>query len=436
MPSQKELGTTSRNKVERTDRNGGYRPKGSRRSLRGPLALLAGGLAVIILAIVLLPPFAGGLMRDMAEGNPDLIRLPFFSDAVSETIGDRPDQPAGTDPTPVDFEIPLGTGSSEITAQLFERGLVTDRLAFAWVLVKEGGSSNLQAGTHVLNRTMSPRQVATALQAPPVPVAQKTNVALRGGLRIEQVVAYLEDNRDDYAFDPADFYALASEPPADLVAAYSMLGTKPADRSLEGYLGLGVFQIDDETDAQGFLEILLERRQAELEPLLASAAPEGLADFYQVLTMASIVEAETNLATEKSIVAGVYLNRLDPDIWPTRLLNADPTVIYGNDTVILREQQLSQWPAYNFWAGVGGPMAEVSLPGDLAGFQTYRTRGLPPGPIRSPSVDSINGVLAPDSSELFLYFVSKGDGSHAFARTWEEHLANVAQYQGGATPTP
>lgn len=438
--AQSEMGTLPRNRLERRDRGSNYRGRQSRgMSRRGALAVLAGGLAVLILAIVLLPPLAGGLMRSMAEDNPDLIRLPFFADSVRDTLDDRLDQPAGTDPTPVDFDIALGTGQRDITNQLIDRGLVTDRLAFAWVLMTDDAGSRLQAGTHVLNRTMSPRAVADALQQPAAPVALKTTIALRPGLRIEQVVAYLEDNRDTIAFDPADFYALATEPPADLQANYSMLATKPEGRSLEGYLGSGVFEMDKDTDARQFLDILLRRRQAEFEPLLSVTAPAPLVSFYEVLTMASIVEAETNLVEERPLVAGVYLNRLDPAQWPTRLLNADPTVEYGNDTVNIRGMAIEEWKTYFFWRLPGRPMAEVSLPGDLAGFQTYRERGLPSGPIRSPSVAAIQGVLTPDTTDGYLYFVAKGDGGHAFAKTWEEHLANIRKYQGGEpspTPTP
>lgn len=435
--TQNEMGTLPRNRLGQRNRSGNRGQKeSSGRGWRGALAVLVGGLVVLIVVVVLLPPLAGGLMRSMAEENPDLIRLPFFADAVRDNLDDRLDRPAGTDATPVEFDIPLGTGQREITDQLVERELVTDRLAFAWALMTDDAGSRLQAGTHVLNRTMSPRLVAEALQLPALPVAERTTIALRAGLRIEQVVAYLGDNRDSIAFDPADFYELANEPPADVLANYSMLATKPAGRSLEGYLGSGVFQMEKDTNARQFLDILLERRQAELEPLLSLTAPAPLANFYEVLTMASIVEAETNLGEERPLVAGVYLNRLDPGQWPTRLLNADPTVEYGNDTVNIRAMSIEEWKGYFFWRVPGRPMAEVSLPGDLAGFQTYRERGLPPGPIRSPSVAAIQGVLTPDTSDGFLYFVAKGDGGHAFAKTWEEHLANIRLYQGGGEPTP
>ena len=354
---------------------------------------------------------------------------------------ERLDDPAGTDPTPVQFVIEPNTSARDITDELVRRGLVTDRLAFSYILITEGSGSRLQAGTHELNRTMSPRQVADELQRPPGPGRNTITVSLRDGLRIEQVTALLL-TVEQLEFDPAEFHALATSPPAELVAEFSMLSTLPAGRSLEGYLGFGILEVERDTDAAGFLRTLLARREAELAPLVAEPPPPGLNSFYEVLTIASIVEAETDLDEERALVAGVYLNRLDRNRWPTRLLNADPTVLYGNDTVALRQlDDMAEWVDYIFWAPPGQPMAQIFLRDDLAGYQTYHSRGIPPGPIRSPSLASIQAVLAPNTSSGYLYFVAKNDGSrgHAFARTFEEHVANIQRYQRveqQPSPTP
>jgi UPF0755 protein len=199
-------------------------------------------------------------------------------------------------------------------------------------------------------------------------------------------------------------------------------------------------EVANGTDAEGLLRTLLARRQAEIGGLLDHALPPPLTTFYEALTLASIVEAEAALDEERPVIAGVFLNRLDRAQWPTRLLNADPTIIYGNDMLQLRELPIEEWDTFVFWSPPGRAMAEVQLPDDLFGYQSYRSRGLPPTPIRSPTLTSIMGVLEPDTAEGYLYFVAKADGtnSHAFARTWEEHLANIERYVrgGGASPTP
>ncbi|HWP62969.1 MAG TPA: endolytic transglycosylase MltG, partial [Candidatus Binatia bacterium] len=112
------------------------------------------------------------------------------------------------------------------------------------------------------------------------------------------------------------------------------------------------------------------------------------------------------------------------------LLNADPTIIYAVDTVALRELPFEAWKGYTFWTPVGRPLAEVTLPDDLAGFQTYQRGGLIPAPIVSPSVASIDAVLGAETETGYRYFVAIPDGSgrHAFARTLAEHEANLRKY--------
>ncbi|HSH21723.1 MAG TPA: endolytic transglycosylase MltG, partial [Candidatus Caenarcaniphilales bacterium] len=391
---------------------------------------------VILLVVFALPPLLGGFFRGLAQDNPDWLRLPFVADAVREELGDRLERPAGRDDTPLEFVIAPNTSARQITDDLVERGVVTDSLAFSYILITEGAGSRLKAGTHSLSRSMTPREVANTLSRQPA-TSTRITVALRDGLRIEQVTAYLL-TIEQLQFEPAEFFALASQPPADLVDDYPMLATLPAGRSVEGFLSFGVFEVERDVDAEGFLRKLLERRQAEIGDLVEVPPPPGLSDFYEVVTVASIVEAEAGVDEERAILAGVYLNRLDRSKWPSLLLNADPTVVYGNDTVVLRDMEIDDWVNYVFWAPPGRPMAEIPLRDDLGGYQTYLRRGIPPGPIRSPSRASIEAVLQPDMADGYLYFVAKGDGSrtHAFARTFDEHVANIRRYQGGTQAPP
>ena len=116
------------------------------------------------------------------------------------------------------------------------------------------------------------------------------------------------------------------------------------------------------------------------------AVPEarGLS-FYQVLTLASIVEREALLDEEKPLIAGVYQNRLDPKKWPHRLLQSDPTVFYVHDTLELAKLAVEDWPTYVFWAPIKGGLTDETLPPELAGYNTYKSTGLPPGPIATPT---------------------------------------------------
>jgi UPF0755 protein len=157
---------------------------------------------------------------------------------------------------------------------------------------------------------------------------------------------------------------------------------------------------------------------------------------HQIVTLASIVEQEAQVDEERPTIAGVYQNRITKKQPNGGLLQADPTIVYANDTVLLEDIPLDQWVQFFFWdvSKIKTRLDEVALPESLAGYQTYRRAGLIPGPICTPSVASIAAALAPETKTNYLFFVAiqdkdgKRNGKHAFARTLEEHEANLRKY--------
>jgi UPF0755 protein len=423
-------------------RGGTYRPRTAQppadplRSLTRIIFALAAAGLLLIAGFIFVPPAVGGALRSLADANPELMRFSIVADAVSAQLGDRLDRPAGTDPTPVEFVIAAGTSSRQITEDLVERELVTDRLAFGYLLYGQGASSRLLAGSHTLNRTMSPREVVQALQRQPGPGQTLVTVALRQGLRIEQVVAYLQ-TLGLSNFDARRFYELTTKPPAELRAGYPPLSIIPAGGSLEGFLGSGVFEVPRDITADDLLRELLDRwARSEAPAILDQAAAAGK-DPYKVVVLASLTEREAAIDEERPLIAGVLQNRLDGLNNGNRLLNSDPTVVYAKDTMRLREVPIEQWPDYYFWSYEGiGSLAGFAVPPDLASFQTWHSRGLPDWPICTPGLASLRAAAQPDTADGYLYFVAKNDGSrtHAFARTYEEHLQNIRQYS--ASPSP
>ena len=137
------------------------------------MPILLAVAVVVVVAWFAVPPLAGGLFRALAEENPDLLRVGVIEDSVATVMDGRPDAPAGTDPTPVEFVIAQGASSRQITDDLVSRDLVTDRLAFSWVLASEDRFDDLRFGRHVLNRTMSPRQVVGVLTGEPATAAAR-----------------------------------------------------------------------------------------------------------------------------------------------------------------------------------------------------------------------------------------------------------------------
>jgi UPF0755 protein len=279
---------------------------------------------------------------------------------------------------------------------------------------------------------MTPDQVVTGVLENRL-VIRTVAVTFREGLRLEQMTAKLQTV--DSAVDPKAFYDLVTHPPAELLGAYPWLNL-PAGRSLEGYLYPATYTLVTDggtrrppTTAMDLVRMMLDKFHAVAGNLLEVPAERGLS-FYQVLTLASIVEREAVLDTERPLIAGVYQNRLNGLKGIAKILNADPTVIYAVDTLALAKLPFDQWKTYSFWNTPGTPMASIDVGPDLAGYQTYRTAGLIPGPICTPSLASIQAALAPDTGAGYLFFLAIPDksGAHVFSKTQAEHDANKRKY--------
>ena len=137
------------------------------------------------------------------------------------------------------------------------------------------------------------------------------------------------------------------------------------------------------------------------------------------------------LDQEKPLIAGVYANRLDPKKWPLGLLQSDPTIFYVHDSLELAKipvDEVDDVRRSGRRSRAGS--TDETLPADLAGYNTYTSKGLPPGPIDTPTLTSIDAALEPDTKDGYLYFLAKGDGTGttAFAKTLKEHQANVKKY--------
>jgi UPF0755 protein len=327
--------------------------------------------------------------------------------------------PTSIDDSPVRFEVQPGTPARAIGQQLLEAGLISDDLLFEAYVRVNGLASQLEAGTFILNPAMTMIEIAEILQH-----AETTSVTITipEGWRLEQQVEYLADA--EIFDDPAELEAYSSAViTGDLSAVdasrYLFLQDRPAGASLEGYL----FPDTYEVPAMGATPADVLSRQLDVFaqrvlPAYESAVASGTTtlDLYTVLTVASIVEREAVIPEERPDIAGVYLNRLAQGI----RLEADPTVQYAMGY----QPESGQW-----WKT---PVFLEEYSSVISPYNTYLNDGLPPGPIASPGLSSIEAVLNPGQHD-YLYFVATPDGSgaHVFASTFEEHAANVQKYQSG-----
>lgn len=327
--------------------------------------------------------------------------------------------PASVDNRPVRFVVEPGTPARAIGKQLLEEGLITDDLLFEAYVRVNGFANQLEAGTFILNPAMTLVEIVEILQQAEV---ASITITIPEGWRLEQVADYLaqaEIFSDTASIDAYRNQTLTGDLTGLDASRYPFLEWRPAGTSLEGYLFPDTYEIPALEPIPGdILSRQLDVFAARVLPLYEAAVASGTTtlDLYTALTVASIVEREAVVPEERPDIAGVYLNRLEQGI----RLEADPTVQYAMGY----QEASGQW-----WKT---PVFLEEYSSVISPYNTYLNDGLPPGPIASPGLSSIQAVLDPGDHD-YLYFVATADGTghHVFATTFEEHTENVRRYQAG-----
>jgi UPF0755 protein len=278
---------------------------------------------------------------------------------------------------PAQLVVPRG-GTETIGAALQEAGVVADGRAFLAAAWATRGQGALRAGEFAFPAGASLAQVLDVLRtARPV----QRRLTIPEGLLAKQIAAVID-------------------------RAEGLVGDTPPIDEGELLPETYTYQWGDTRAA------IVRRATAAMEEALreawAARAPDlPISSPREALVLASIVERETAVAAERPRVASVFINRLRRGM----PLQSDPTVAYA--------------------AADGAPLDRALTRADLDRehpFNTYRNRGLTPGPIASPGKEALRAVTRPEATDL-LYFVADGSGGHAFARTLEEHNRNVARWR-------
>jgi UPF0755 protein len=316
--------------------------------------------------------------------------------------------PSATDDAPRVFTIEPGEALAQVADRLQAEGLLRDAAAFRLLARVRGLDTTIQAGRHELRPIMDAEAVLAALQSA---AGDQLTVAIPEGRRLEETVAVLSQAG---LGSTETFERLLAE--LDL-SAWPLIAARPSGATLEGYLFPDTYQFDPDGGEEATLRRLLDGFNAQLTPQRQALVAASGRSLHELVILASIVEREAVLETERARIARVYLNRLAE---PPFILNADPTIQYA----------LGFQPDANSWWK--RPLYLEDLQIDSP-YNSYTRGGLPPGPICSPGIASLDAVLAPEDGD-WMYFVANDeacDGSHVFGRTLEEHNANVARYQTG-----
>lgn len=287
------------------------------------------------------------------------------------------------------------SGLRSIANQLVEQGVIDEPWGFILLAKLLSKEQFLQAGSYTLNKNINPYQLLLSLNHGK---ATQGSVTFIEGRTFSQM-------RDKLAKNDAVKQSITNLSDAEVM---QKMGAQY--KVSEGLFFPDTYYFDRNTSDI----ILLQRSYDAMQRKLAKAWEYRAANLpyknsYQALIMASIIEKETGKSAERPMIAGVFINRLRIGM----RLQTDPTVIYG------------------MGAQYDGNIRKKDLIKDTP-YNTYTRDGLPPSPIAMPGLASIEAALHPAGTKA-LYFVGKGDGSHAFSNNLEEHNRAVNRYQLGNT---
>jgi len=285
--------------------------------------------------------------------------------------------------------------TGEIGQMLYNKGLIRSPFffqAYTWV---KGLDGRLRAGEYMMSPQLTLREIVDRLVAGRVTTYSFT---IPEGFDLKQITGLLQAK----GFIEQDRFAFCLKNGS---FPYSFLkGLPNRDNRLEGFLFPATYQITKDSNEEQIIGMMLKKfSQAYTREMAEKAAAKGL-NTLQVITIASLVEKEAKLSSERPVIAGVLFNRLDRGM----PLQVDATIQYAlgshRERILYRD-------------------LEVNSP-----YNTYKFKGLPPGPIASPGLSAIKAVLEP-AKHNYLYYVAKSDGSHVFSRTLAEHNRAIHKYR-------
>lgn len=319
---------------------------------------------------------------------------------------------AGTSSEPVEIEVEPGESTSQIATKLRDAGLIRQPMLFQALVRLQGLDGTLQAGSYLLQPSMSMNEIIVALQYSRVDEVQ---VTIPEGLRLEEIAERVANT----GILRADDFLASARNGAAFKSNHFLLTSLPANAALEGYLFPDTYRIAATASVTDIIDLMLNNFARKYSTFETEVMVPNVS-VHEIVTMASIVQREAALIEEMPRIAAVFWNRLDPrNVAETGggRLQADATTQYA----LGYYAEGQTWWRKNLSAA------------DLAVDQPYNTRvhvGLPPGPISSPGLDALRSAAQPDQSANYLYFVADCalDGSHNFATTLEEFRAYEAEF--------
>jgi UPF0755 protein len=299
--------------------------------------------------------------------------------------------PSGSGATVRQFDLHRGAGLRGFAAELEKGRVVASARLFVLYARLKGATGRVQAGTYQLTDGMTPAEILRKLVAGEV---YEIRFAVPEGYSVYQIAELLEGRK---LFRKEAFLQQCFN--RELLRELGIPG-----KSVEGYLYPSTYDLRTATDEADLIRTMVRQFEKVYGDAFAGQQPAvpGLSR-HAALTLASIIEKEAVVATERPLIASVFFNRLKAGM----PLQSDPTAVYGV-------------------RAFAGKVTKRDIERDSP-YNTYRIRGLPPGPIGNPGSGALASVFKPATTP-YLYFVAKLDGSHQFSTTLAEHNRAVQRY--------
>lgn len=294
---------------------------------------------------------------------------------------------------PVTVEIPSGSTGEDIAEILQENGVIASAAEFEATVRAEGLDGSLRAGTYELETGMASRDVARLMASGPA--VQVYDITIREGLRVMEILDVLAEGSgiERSVFEEALLGG-------DVSTSIIEIPESPSFADWEGLLFPDTYRFSEAATASDILSRMASTMEQRMNAVDWSELEARGFTPYQGIIIASLIESEVRVASERELVASVVENRLEDG----QLLQIDATVLYG--------------------MGTRDP-AEFNNEFDTP-YNTYLFEGLPPTPIAAPGLASLQAAADPADTEFRYYVLADESGAHAFAETFEEHLVNVA----------
>lgn len=300
--------------------------------------------------------------------------------------------------TPLSFEsketlvtVQPGERFDDLLKHLKEAGLIQYPFRFKVIARLGRYDKNIRAGEYLLSPDMSPVEILEMMSRGKVFLRRLT---VPEGYTVQQIDSLAAEAG---LLEPGVLSAAAAD--AQFVRKLGI-----AAETLEGYLFPDTYHFPKGVTAETLIQTMLDRFYSVFSERWKKRAEALGLSIHEVVTLASIIEKETGVPEERPLIASVFHNRLKRKM----RLQSDPTVIYG---------------AENYEGNLTRQHLDTATP-----YNTYRTEGLPPGPIANPGEASLRAALFPAESK-YLYFVSKGDSTHQFSTNLADHNRAVRKYQ-------